>query len=31
MVAKRKRLLSYLEKTNKDSYKALIEKLGLKG
>lgn len=31
MVAKRKRLMAYLEKTNKDSYKALVEKLGLKG
>lgn len=30
MVAKRKRLLGYLEKTNKDSHKALITKLGLK-
>jgi small subunit ribosomal protein S15 len=31
MVAKRKRLMTYLEKTNKDAYKQLVEKLGLKG
>ncbi len=30
MVAKRKRLMSYLEKTNKTAHKALAEKLGLK-
>lgn len=30
MVAKRKRLLGYLEKTNKDAHKALVAKLGLK-
>jgi small subunit ribosomal protein S15 len=30
MVAKRKRLLGYLQKTNKDAHKALITKLGLK-
>lgn len=30
MVAKRKRLSSYLAKTNKDAHKALITKLGLK-
>ena len=30
MVAKRKRLLGYLEKTNKDAHKKLAEKLGLK-
>jgi small subunit ribosomal protein S15 len=30
MVAKRKRLMTYLEKTNKDAYKKLATKLGLK-
>ena len=30
MVAKRKRLMGYLEKTNKEAYKKLVEKLGLK-
>lgn len=30
MVGKRKRLLKYLEKTNFESYKALLEKLGLR-
>lgn len=30
MVAKRKRLLGYLEKTNKDAHKALVKKVGLK-
>ncbi len=31
MVAKRKKLMNYLEKTNKKAYKALIKKLKLKG
>jgi small subunit ribosomal protein S15 len=30
MVGKRKRLLSYLERTDYEGYKALIEKLGLR-
>lgn len=30
LVGKRKRMLSYLEKTDKGRYKALIEKLGLR-
>ena len=30
MVGKRKRLLSYLQKTNLSGYRALIEKLGLR-
>ena len=30
MVGKRKRLLSYLEKTNYDGYKELIQSLGLR-
>lgn len=30
LVGKRKRMLSYLEKTDKNRYKALIEKLGLR-
>lgn len=30
MVGKRKRLLSYLEKTDYDGYKALIQELGLR-
>lgn len=30
MVGKRKRLLGYLERTDYDGYKALIEKLGLR-
>jgi small subunit ribosomal protein S15 len=30
LVGKRKRMLSYLEKTDKARYKALIEKLGLR-
>jgi small subunit ribosomal protein S15 len=31
MISKRKRLLTYLQKVNEKSYKALIKKLGLKG
>ena len=31
MVSKRKKLMSYLKKTNEKAYKALIKKLGLKG
>ena len=31
MVAKRKRLMAYLSKTNKEAYTALVAKLGLKG
>jgi ribosomal protein S15P/S13E len=30
MVSKRRRLLDYLAKKNKDSYDALIKKLGLR-
>ncbi len=30
MVAKRKRLMTYLEKTNKSAHKVIQEKLGLK-
>jgi small subunit ribosomal protein S15 len=30
MVAKRRKLLAYLEKTNEKSHKAIIKKLGLK-
>ena len=30
MVGKRKKLLKYLEKTNFEAYKALLEKLGLR-
>ncbi|WP_018466253.1 30S ribosomal protein S15 [Calidithermus timidus] len=30
LVGKRRRLLKYLEQSNKDAYKALIEKLGLR-
>ncbi len=30
MVGKRKRLLKYLERTNFDSYKAVLDKLGLR-
>lgn len=31
MVAKRRKLLAYLEKTNEKTYKKLIKELGLKG
>ena len=31
MVAKRRKLLAYLEKTNEKSYKKIIKELGLKG
>jgi ribosomal protein S15P/S13E len=31
MVAKRRKLLGYLEKTNEKSYKKIIKELGLKG
>jgi len=31
MISKRKKLMSYLQKTNEKSYKALIKKLELKG
>ena len=31
MVAKRRKLLSYLEKTNEKTYKKIIKELGLKG
>ena len=30
MVAKRRKLMSYLQKTNEKAYKALVKKLGLK-
>jgi len=31
MISKRKRLMTYLQKTNEKSYKAVVKKLGLKG
>jgi small subunit ribosomal protein S15 len=31
MVAKRRKLMAYLEKTNEKSYKKIIKELGLKG
>lgn len=31
MVAKRRRLMSYLQKSNEKTYKKIIKKLGLKG
>lgn len=31
MVSKRRKLMSYLQKTNEKSYKKLLKKLGLKG
>lgn len=31
MVAKRKKLMSYLQKTNEKAYKSVIKKLGIKG
>lgn len=31
MVAKRRKLMEYLKKTNEKSYKATVKKLGLKG
>lgn len=31
MISKRKRLMTYLQKTNEKSYKTIVKKLGLKG